>query len=247
MSVTENASVARLAAALADRGGLKLWSVIVTILGDMAEGGYPEMPGPVLSSLIEEMGLQPQAMRVALHRLRKDGWVDTRRAARIGYYGLTPHGAAETRKVSSRVYGAAPTRRPVLAVLAPGVATPEGGVSLARQSVLLDPERVPKDALSAPLPERFPAWVTERLNEESVAQDYDWLLDVLNEIRDLPDDPFTALTMRFVVLHGWRRLVLRSNPLAEAALGPASSAARCRDRVGDILAKLPRVDPLHLA
>jgi len=98
--------------------GMKLWSVIVTILGDLLPEGDADVSGLVLSALIERMGLQPQAMRVALHRLKRDGWIESRKDGRVGYYRLSDMGRAQAAEVSEAIYGGAvPSRaRPMLAI-----------------------------------------------------------------------------------------------------------------------------------
>ena len=66
-----NDPIQKLADALTVQSPLKLWSVLVTCLGDVSRSGTADVAGLTLSALIERMGLQPQAMRVALHRLKR--------------------------------------------------------------------------------------------------------------------------------------------------------------------------------
>lgn len=237
--------------------GMKLWSVIVTILGDLLPEGDADVSGLVLSALIERMGLQPQAMRVALHRLKRDGWIESRKDGRVGYYRLSDMGRAQAAEVSAAIYGpAVPAEpRPMLAVLAPDT-TPEdlpGAVALTRQTCLLASEAVPPGALALPLGQAvLPDWAAAIVAREARTAGYAATLALaegfLADIRGNSTLPLTdRVAQRMLVLHSWRRLVLRSNPLAVALSGDVP--ARCREAVMALFAALPRpkVDELARA
>ena len=48
----------------------RVWSLIVTVFGDLAQRNGDEIAGPVLGEILAPVGVRPEAMRVALHRLR---------------------------------------------------------------------------------------------------------------------------------------------------------------------------------
>ena len=54
-------------------GPLKAWSVIVTILGDLCQDQNDRVSGRSLTRIMGAMGISAQTVRVALHRLRRDG------------------------------------------------------------------------------------------------------------------------------------------------------------------------------
>ncbi|MEX3016792.1 hypothetical protein [Gymnodinialimonas hymeniacidonis] len=238
--------VADLASALSEASPLKLWSVIVSCLGDCAQAGQGEVSGLVLSALVERIGLQPQAMRVALHRLKRDGWVDSRREGRVGFHRLTDSAKAQTRAVADRVYGdaaeGAPCRLVGFPPDAPDALTllPEAlsAVPISRSFALVCGAEVdlPEEWLVA-VPENrdWPAWVRAALDEAACEAEFAALSATLPGDDDLPNDPLDRFALRVLVLHGWRRLVLRSNPAAEAALGAGRAEVACRARVADLL------------
>ena len=51
---------------------IKTWSLIVTLFGDL--NGQP-VTGKQLGAILGRVGIKTEAMRVALHRLRKEGWI----------------------------------------------------------------------------------------------------------------------------------------------------------------------------
>ena len=239
---------------LAESGGLKLWSVLVTCLGDYAQGGVEEVPGPVLSSLVARIGLQSSAMRVALHRLKRDGWVESRHAARVGYFRLSEHGRAQTAAAAEAVYGtpdhlAGPFQ---LALRPPGgresgedAALDPRGLPLGRGAVLGDAEMIfPAGWAVFPLTSDLGSmgWAQADIAEAACEADCAKFTALLERLQtDAEAAPLDHLAQRTLILHCWRRLVLRAHPLAVALLGADSAMAQCRPRVQTWLNQLPRI------
>lgn len=253
MSTGSN-QVREIADAFAQVGDLKLWSVIVTMFGDRSQHGGGETPGTLLSTIIERMGLQPQAMRVALHRLKRDGWIESRHVARVAYYTLTETGARQTHSVADRVYGSAPDPdQPTFLLLAPPEGfsdqlanVPEDRVFQTSRRIAyaigdIDPAEV--SAVVADLSYPFPEWAEVQLRSAACQEEFLGLTRLLDQL-DLgkTGSPVDVLVLRTLVLHTWRRLTLKSHPVAEVALGDHAAALTCRKKVLDALDKLALPD-----
>ncbi|MGB6228942.1 MAG: hypothetical protein WBF53_02295, partial [Litorimonas sp.] len=91
-----------------------VWSLIVTILGDASHSGSEHVGGGDLNGLLSRLDVRPQAIRTALHRLRADGWIETRRVGRNAFHGLTISAQAETRRAAPRIYDLAEPPTPAL-------------------------------------------------------------------------------------------------------------------------------------
>ena len=241
-------AVRTLSDAMAADGALKLWSVLVTCLGDLSREDAVEVSGTTLSALVERIGLQPQAMRVALHRLKRDGWIESRREGRVGYHRLTENALQQSRAVGARVYGPAVTEGRVRLVGLPEdqpdamALLPEeaSGVLISRRFALVTGETDiwPDEWLVARLePGAFPDWVRTALQQAACETEFADFARVL-PVEAVPLDPLDRLALRVLVLHGWRRLILRSNAAAEIALGANRSEIRCR---AIVLAMLDRL------
>ncbi|TNF17581.1 MAG: PaaX family transcriptional regulator, partial [Rhodobacteraceae bacterium] len=63
---------------------------MISVFGVLAQDESARIIGPLLRLLTERIGITPAAMRVAIHRLRKDGWIDSQRHGRTSVYFLTP-------------------------------------------------------------------------------------------------------------------------------------------------------------
>ncbi len=243
-----------LAEALSQESPLKLWSVIVSCLGDASHCGQAEVSGLVLSALVERIGLQPQAMRVALHRLKRDGWVDSRREGRVGFHRLTDMGLAQMRAVSGRIYGPPATASPWHLVGLPPDA-PDGfallpealsAVPISRSFALVSGpiDHVPDDWLvTSRVQDGLPDWVRGTVAEAACEVEFAAFEAAVASIGALPDDAMDRFALRVLVLHGWRRLALRSNVAAEAVLGEARAEIACRAQVAAFLEALGPAKP----
>jgi phenylacetic acid degradation operon negative regulatory protein len=243
----------------------RTWSLIVTLFGDLARAPGAEVPGPVLSAITGRIGVRPEAMRVALHRLRKDGWIASRRAGRVSYYRLTPAGRAEAEAASPRIYGSASPMPDKWHVLVAGPA--EAGDRIARDSALAAEGYVllasgvwlatgagtEKDGFFRLAGDEIdvPDWLRHTLLPEPLAAGYSafdaMLADVdtalgAGKLADLPD--LDCAVLRVLIVHGWRRLVLRHPALPDCFFPDTWAGPSARSRTLHLLDHIgfPRLD-----
>ena len=96
-----------------------VWSLLVSVFGDLAASEDTELSSGALGLITQTIGIKPEATRVALHRLRKDGWLESRRTGRTSVYFLTEHGRAETMTASPRIYSEHALERAAWLVVGP--------------------------------------------------------------------------------------------------------------------------------
>lgn len=243
----------------------RTWSLIVTLFGDLARAPGAEVSGPVLSAITGRIGVRPEAMRVALHRLRKDGWIASRRAGRVSYYRLTPAGRAEAQAASPRIYGTAPPlpERWHVLVAGPGDAegriardselVAEGYLALAAGVWLAVGSGDDRDGFFRLAGEEIgvPDWLRRTLLPDPLADCYAafdaTLADVNTALASgnparLPD--LDRAVLRGLIVHGWRRLVLRHPALPDRFFPEGWAGPSARLRTLDLLNRLgfPRLD-----
>lgn len=240
--------------AVAGCGPLKVWSVVVTVLGDLLQDDDTWLFGPVLDALVGRMGINNQALRVALHRLRRDGWVTTEKRGRLSVHQLTARGFQETRAVQTQIYGdVAPAESVFLAIGAPGLTAaefsdrlPPHAVSLSARSALVSgTSRLGEDILvSRFVPERLPEWTTDALAPNEMSAEYDELAAAVGQVlaHATPEGTLDRTALRLVILHHWRRLRLRHGDLQDTILPADWAGARARRLVMQALARLERAD-----
>ncbi len=252
MSAPEDIPAREVIRSLAAYDSIKVWSWLTTIFGDMARAPGDELSGAVLGMLTEAVGIRPQAMRVAIHRLRKDGWIVARREGRGSHYCLTEPALAETIAASARIYAARAARPDRWHLLVTDPAVPvadDDALAISDHCAIAAGAPVPRGAevlafdLSAG---QIPNWAIRAAVPDDRAEMFHRLSDALRPVgvlaasgADLP--VLTRTTLRLLALHHWRRAVLRCPPLVEALAGDAWIGGVCRRQAADIFERFPRV------
>ncbi len=229
----------------------RAWSLIISILGDLAHTRPDvEIGAAPLSRLLAPTGISAEAMRVALHRLKRDGWIVTRRVGRTGYYALSPSRRAEIAAASMRIYMLDPPDPLAwhLILRAPGADLAEGEIALTAQMSLAagpaDGVRFADALVLSSVATEGPGWLAEKLCPPDLAQAYSGLSDRLATVEErvtqAPDMSLhERLCLRALIVHEWRRLILRHPPLPDHLFPPDWAGPACRARVGRMLAILP--------
>lgn len=249
--------IAPLVDALHREGRLRVWSLVITVFGDLVQHRGGEISTARLGLLLGRVGVELGALRTALSRLGRDGWVERQRQGRASQYRLSRQGLDRFAPATSRIY-AAPRRRPVdrwSAVLRLG---PDG----APQVSVMPAEDAPETAdlrVTGRLDRVSEAWRAQALSPphrqalEALARDLAVLATPVAA-------PLDAAAARMLLIYRWRRIVLahpeipaelmpRDAPLADprAAVaqvyaGLTSAAERWLDSDRDGLDPMPQSD-----
>src|SRR5579864_2371055 len=79
-------------------------SLLVTVWGDTVRPRGGEIGAVTLIRLMAPLGISPRAVRAALSRMTRRGWLSRRRTGRRAFYALTPAGALRVEQGVRRVY-----------------------------------------------------------------------------------------------------------------------------------------------
>ena len=219
---------------------LKTWSLIVTLLGDL-EG--ETLTGAEVRALLEPIGIKPEAIRVAFHRLKSDGWVVSRKSGREAVYGLTAMALRETRLVRADIYDRHPKYPDGWRIhVTRGGAVPDDGVQIAKDVALVPvrPGQGKTDALILKFDGKaVPAWVEEALVPAHLLQTARALTRLHAAAEAGPAQLSTEdrASLRILTLHHWRRVALRPGSWAHMFLLPDGTIAQCRGTVTAYLGK----------
>ena len=231
---------------------LKVWSLIITILGDLCVTEHDVVSGKTLRFLTGRMGVSNQAVRVALHRLHRNGWVTSVKDGRESNYSLSDMGWSETQAVRARIYSKkTPKKATARLLVAPSPTNewsemlPDDAVIIAPRTALvcIPPDDLPQEVLCTKLePEHLPDWVAKLLASSALRKDYLTLIESVSKIIscDDPVDLLDATVLRLLVLHHWRRLRLRHGELPDALLTESWEGERARGAVMSALSKFKR-------
>lgn len=241
-------ALARIVADLHGQGRLRVWSIIVSALGDLALPRTSALPASALQELMDVLGVEPGAVRTAISRLAKEGWVTRDRSGRNISYRVADAAVPEFQMASRLIYGAS---RPV----------PEGTVSL-----LIGPEvhelaespaliTLRRDAVlaigpwSRPLPDTtlvlkveigaLPGWAQDLLAPPTLGARFRALQDSFAPLATAIETgeapaPNEAAAARVALVHAWRRVVLRHPRVPNRLLPDDWPEAACRQFVHDL-------------
>lgn len=233
----------------------RTWSILVTIFGDLAQKSGDEISGSLLSSLTQPIGIKPQAMRVALHRLRRDGWIVTKKSGRTSKHCLSKFGLNQSVVASPHIYAKTinpPDKWHILianpqakidekSLISSGYYSIFSGAYIAAGEAPINSEGFL--ALTGNL-SSIPKWLQDSMLTTPVIDDHSRLeknLKVVERALRSGYNPTITETavLRILIVHGWRRIVLRQ-PDMSLELFPQSPLAECRANVWKLLERLER-------
>ena len=245
---------AGIAAARSGPGRLKTWSLIVTYFGDsvMPKGGM--VSAAELGEVMSAIGIEPGAVRTALSRLAKEGWIARSRTGRASFYRLKPDHARAFEEAARKIYGngqraeGTPPPAWTLVRLDPandaGAPVSAGLIQVSRGLYLspLGPEALtcPADALVVTgTLESVPPWLQGIVAPAELGEAMRRLITIFAPVRNRIRDgarleSLDALAIRTLLIHEWRRIALKLPPPAPGLMPEDWPERECRELVGDL-------------
>lgn len=212
--------IASLIESLHADGRLRVWSLVITVFGDSVQMRGGRVSTARLQRLLGRIGVESGALRTALSRLGRDGWVESERDGRLSHYRLTRSGRAKFTDATHRIY--APPIGPV-AEWALSLEESHDPSALHLGGLALRPAFVPAPAAQFRMTGRIEMLAPE-ISADILAAEH---LAALNALRGDLDalagtalPPLDAAAARTLLIHRWRRIVLRFPDLPAPILPP---------------------------
>ncbi|MCB1383822.1 MAG: phenylacetic acid degradation protein [Notoacmeibacter sp.] len=238
-------------AALHAQPRLRVWSLVVTLLGDaiVPRGGLAGLG--IIQAVMDRIGVDSGAVRTAMSRLASDGWVTREREGRLAFYRLAADGRHAFDAASRRIYAAGAPRwdgqwtvlvaPPDLAGLRADALGEAGFMRIAPGVFLRADAAGAPDAGEAAegilsitgAGSELPGALAQQWASDGLAEAYSRFLAGWQPVADalasgLRLPPLDAMAARTLLIHDWRRLVLRDPGLPEALLPPDWPAQEAR-------------------
>jgi phenylacetic acid degradation operon negative regulatory protein len=232
----------RLIEHLHERGRLRVWSLVITIFGDAVVPHGGRVALGVLQEIAGSLGVEPGALRTALSRLAGGHWVTRERNGRNSFYRLAEEGRHSFDLATRRIYSAGPPDWDgawIVAIAPPGGGTDaralaEAGFVRVEGGIYLRPETAGAasagEALSGMLvihgtSADHPETMRSLWPSAEVAGAYGGFIDAVGPLaaaleRGSTLPPLKAMAARTLVIHHWRRIVLRDPGLPSTLLPP---------------------------
>lgn len=198
--------------ALHAEGRLRVWSLVVTVFGDAAQHRGGRIATLRLQHLLERVGVEAGALRTALSRLTSDGWVVRDREGRNSFYRLSVNAQAEISDASVDIYAAPCSDKISEWVMASGMMAPHKGIEVAANLWLIPaylavdmPNHICLTGTLAPFPEGFAEQVLSKAHQSALVA----LHNDISALKGADLTPLDAMAARMLLIHRWRRIVLR--------------------------------------
>ena len=202
--------IASLISAFHAEGRPRVWSLLVTVFGDAVQHRGGRIATLRLQHLLERVGIEAGALRTALSRLTSDGWVLRDREGRNSFYRLSDNGKAEISAASIDIYAPPLNGKVNEWVMASGDNAPENGIPVAPHLWLI-PAGLATDlahhiCLTGVLTS-FPQTIRVVTPEHQSALAA--LQSDISALNGTALTPLDAMAARMLLIHRWRRIVLR--------------------------------------
>ena len=222
-------------------GRLRVWSLIVTFFGDAVNPRGRRVALSVLQDAMALLNVEAGAVRTALSRLAKDGWVERARDGRLSFYQLSPQGRFAFDEATRRIYSPGPPDwrgEWTIAITDADHAdrmrahgfVPLGGPAWIKAGE--EPGEPPQDVLVIRgHGTAFPPGLIRLWEPETLARQYDTFIADWLGFDPANLSPAQAMAARTLLIHDWRRLVLRDPHLPAALLPDDWPGSRALDLV----------------
>lgn len=222
-------------------GRLRVWSIVITFFGDavVPRGGVVWLG--CLRALMERLRIEPGTLGAAMSRLTADGWLVRTKKGRNTYYALDDTGRQVFERASRRIYGDDDpgwTGAWELRVVPPDAvcAWTEAGWARVDTRVVLrpvaaDPGTSPPGPAARFTADRIPAaLVDEAYDLGPVARNYQTFHRRFQALRSGAEglDPVSAMAARTLLIHEFRRVVLKDPVLPPSARPPGWAGHEAR-------------------
>jgi phenylacetic acid degradation operon negative regulatory protein len=256
------AALEKLIGILHGQGRVRVWSLVITIFGDAIVPRGGDVPLQVLQSVMERLRIESGALRTAMSRLASEGWVERRRDGRNSYYRLAEQGRHAFDEATQRIYAAGPPEWDgewSVAIAMDAAATSQAGEWIEGKGFQAFGNGTWLRADTAAVPElkgvpeglllikgralRQPENIGVVVGGAVVASAYGDFAKAIAPLVNALDrgdrlEGIDALAARTLLIHDWRRIVLKSPPLPADLLPPDWPGENARALVKRVYAKL---------
>jgi phenylacetic acid degradation operon negative regulatory protein len=211
-------------------GRLRVWSLLVTFFGDAVAPRGGRVALSVLQDAMALLNIEAGAVRTAMSRLAGDGWVEREREGRLSFYALSPKGRYAFDEATRRIYAPGPPdwAGEWSVIIPPShLETALGNILKANGFVqtgqaYLRPETANSENVDDLTSDAlvihgtgtaFPSGLIRLWEPETLTRQYEAFMANWQGFNPSGLSPAQAMAARTLLIHDWRRIVLRDPDL----------------------------------
>ena len=198
---------------LHNQSRLRVWPLIITFFGDsiIEKGG--EVEASRLKVLMQAMGIEAGTLRTALSRLTNDNWIERYKIGKNTIYRLGDRGLKEFGPASKIIYSPPKitSEKKWKLIITPDFDTEPYGFNLQPGvSIVPISQDVPEGSLIFEGKINMLSETTcYKLLPKGYLEEINQLIDLLSPIKFVNLNPLEAMIARTLVIHNWRKIVLK--------------------------------------
>ncbi len=245
-----------LLAQLQNECSLRAWSLIITFFGDAIVSRGGNVSAKTVQTALSGTGTGAGTIRTAFSRLASDEWIVRQKIGRESFYELADDGYLPFKRATDRIYAPiGSTKNESIPNWLVGIKEPGGkttdivgqGIPLTTNCWLFN---AANDTLKSNLKQsnfllftgemqQLPQWVTSKLLPKDCADGFRQLQKRFASFKRNPGlSPLESLVVRCLLIHQWRRVLLRTPVLPNELLPEDWPEQRCREFVTELYHKL---------
>ena len=258
-SVQISAKVEKLIGKIKRDNSLKAWSLIITFFGDAIVSRGGNVSAKTVQTVLASHSIGSGAVRTAFSRLASDEWIVRSKIGRESFYALADDGYQTFSNAALRIYSplnknnVAPKDCWTVAIKNPlvksGGELAGCGFQITSNCWLLSeseaghytdqaPDKNKYLLISGPLGD-LPEWVTAKLLPADISTGYRQLQRDFGSVKNASQlSPLDCLVLRCLLVHQWRKLLLRTPVLPQDSIPVDWPEYACRELVTDLYHQL---------
>lgn len=249
--------VDNLLALLQEENSLKAWSLIITFFGDAVVTRGGNVSAKTVQSVLSAMGVGSGAVRTAFSRLVSDEWIVRQKIGRESFYDLAEEGYRPFQAATARIY--APLQSHDSPAAHSTVVIKDSSIKVNHSDLLQKGLQVSANCwlfgdleneesallrkqellvLSGDL-QQLPDWLCRKLMPVDLQRGFEQLQQrfaTIDRVEHL--SPLDSLAIRCLLIHQWRRLLLRTPQLASELMPDDWPERKCRAFVATLYHQL---------
>jgi len=188
-------------------------SLIITLFGDVISQHGGEIWLGSIARSVEALGVNDRLVRTSVFRLVKEGWLEVEREGRKSFYGFTRSGSKEYQRAAQRIRA-----------ISNGTFARPGGDEESIRDLLdefdLSSGVVVMEAKTASLTtaRQWRELVSDHWQLDNLEEEYRQIIGLFRPLKKALDKgklptPLEAFQARLLLIHEYRRILLRDTPL----------------------------------
>ena len=228
----------------------RIGSVIISIYGDVVVPQHDKIELGVIQELSKYLRFESGAVHTALSRLCSDGWFVRTKNGRNVEYSITPENMKTVKEAAKRIYGPnflpEPIKWNVVVFEKSNNVIPDNVHAINRKTWIVPADFKINECENKSVVlsvmgkvDEIPEWAVRNVVEPAITKEYEKLNELILPMKENIEiiknlDGVNSIITRVLVIHFWRRIVLRHKPLYQNLMPHNWAGIKCTKAIKEV-------------